>query len=354
MQQHIVGWDIGGAHVKAALINNQGTVINIYLQACPLWKGLNYLQKSVNHILATLPVIYSKHVITMTGELVDLFASRDEGVVQIIKCLQVSIGKSELLIYAGQQGFIKASLLNHQHYTAIASANWFASASWVTQSINKALLVDIGSTTTDILLCQHNKVDAQGFNDYQRLQSQELVYTGIIRTAVMAITQSVSFKGHVIGLMAEYFATMADVYRLTGELNEAHDKLDTADGQEKTQQASARRLSRMIAYDFNENDLNLWKQLAFTLKLKQKQHIQKACQHQLSRVLFDNNIHIIGAGVGRFLAKQIAADLSLPYKDFNELFNTNFSDVNISIADCAPAVAIACLAIKQGINNHTG
>ncbi|MCK4494095.1 MAG: H4MPT-linked C1 transfer pathway protein [Methylococcales bacterium] len=340
----IVGWDIGGAHIKAALVNDKGIVINVYLQACPLWKGLQFLRQAVNHILSALPSTNYKHALTMTGELVDLFDSRDEGVEQIINAIQNLIGKRELLIYLGQQGFINATLLEKEHYPFIASANWLASASWVAKYMSNALFVDVGSTTTDILLAKNKCVEIQGFSDYQRLQSQELIYTGIVRTAVMSLTQTAIFKGQSIGLMAEYFATMADVYRLTGELNEVHDKTDTADGKEKTPLASAKRLSRMIAYDFEDNELDLWKQFALTLKSYQKQQIQIACQRQLSRVLPNKNTYVIGAGIGRFLVKQIATDLALPYKDFSELFNDDLENSEITIADCAPAVAVAYLS----------
>jgi len=339
----IIGWDIGGAHVKAALINDKGVVINVYLQACPLWKGIEFLNQAINTILLVLPSAHYKHALTMTGELVDLFDSRDEGVKKIIKVMQVLIGAHELSIYLGERGFINADFIKKEHYALIASANWLASASWVAQFVGDALFIDIGSTTTDILLSQNKKLNIQGFNDYQRLQSQELVYTGIVRTAVMALTPTAVFKGQAIGLMAEYFATMADVYRLTGELNEAHDKTDTADGKEKTPLASAKRLSRMIAYEFEDNELDLWKQFALTLKSYQKQQIQTACQRQLSRVLPNKNTYVIGAGIGRFLVKQIATDLALPYKDFSELVNDELNNSEITIADCAPAVAVALL-----------
>jgi uncharacterized hydantoinase/oxoprolinase family protein len=140
---------------------------------------------------------------------------------------------------------------------------------------------------------------------------------------------------------------MADVYRLTGELNEAHDQTDAADGQEKTLKASARRLSRMIACDFKVCDLALWQQFAVTLKLTQKRQIQHACQRQLTRTLVNNSRPMmIGAGIGRFLVKQIATDLGLAYQDFDQLCDINLSDttLNLTVADCAPAVAVAYLA----------
>jgi len=344
MLQKTLGWDIGGAHLKAALVDEQGTVIQVYLEACPLWKGLEHLQHAVQKILKVLPTMPNTHAITMTGELVDLFNSRDEGVAQIIQAMQSYLPQQTLMIYAGKHGFILANKIKIKHYSAIASANWLASASLSATQINSGLFIDIGSTTSDILVCEHGKVHAQGFTDYQRLQSQELIYTGIVRTAVMAITQTGFFKGQAVGLMAEYFATMADVYRLTGELNEAHDHTETADGNEKTIIASAKRLSRMIGYEFEIQDLAYWQQFAAYLKNQQKQHIKIACQKQLSRLLVDENTCIVGAGIGRFLAQQIAVDLGLVYQDFNQLVKTELLDSPLEIADCAPAVAVACLS----------
>lgn len=101
------------------------------------------------------------------------------------------------------------------------------------QHIPDALFVDIGSTTTDLLLIEQSQPRVAGYTDYQRLVSGELVYTGVVRTPVMAIAQQAEFNGRNMGLMAELFATTADVYRLTGDLNDAHDQADTADGAEK-------------------------------------------------------------------------------------------------------------------------
>jgi probable H4MPT-linked C1 transfer pathway protein len=337
----IVGWDIGGAHLKAALLNSKGDVIAVYQQPCQLWKGLSELELSISVILAILPKGNKKHAVTMTGELVDFFSDRDEGVMQIIATLQRSIQNEPLLIYAGKQGFIDSHNVVPEDYISIASANWLASASLVAQKTVCALFVDVGSTTTDVLLCENQTVQAIGLTDYQRLQSQELIYTGIVRTAVMAVTQTVFFKGQAVGLMAEYFATMADVYRLTGDLNEAHDQTDSADGAEKTVLASAKRLSRMIGYEFDKDDLNLWRSLAFQLKQQQKQQIQLACLRQLSRYESSNPPCIIGAGIGRFLVKQIAIDLGCRYYEFDDFFTQSLSNSAMTIADCAPAVAVA-------------
>ena len=185
---------------------------------------------------------------------------------------------------------------------------------------------------------------AQGYTDYQRLLSRELVYTGIVRTAVMAVAQTAQDQDQEIGLMAEYFATMADVYRVTGELNELHDHTETADGAEKTITASARRLSRMIGSDFFHEELPRWQQFAENIRAQQLQKIQRACEYRGQNVTTLKNKSMIGAGVGRFLVKQLAQLSGYSYLDFSDLFPEPAKQTGLTAADCAPAVAVACLA----------
>ena len=343
MTQNTVGWDIGGAHIKAVFLNSNGIVFKVLQYPCPLWKGIRFLEQVVTQVLTEIPTQDCKHVITMTGELVDLFDSRDQGVKQIVCSMQNMLTGHELLIYAGLEGFLKPDKIQNQHYISIASANWLASASFVAGE-KQGLFIDIGSTTTDILLLADNRVDAIGLTDYERMRSGELIYTGIIRTAVMAVAQTAIFQGQKMHLMAEYFATMADVYRLTGELNEAHDQTDTADGAAKTEVASAKRLSRMTGFEYADKDLLLWKQFAQTIKNQQKNKIQQACERQLSRKCDFGSEVFIGAGVGRFLVKQIASNLGHPYIDFSDFFAKKIKGSKMDVADCAPSASVAFLA----------
>ncbi|MFI3185397.1 MAG: hydantoinase/oxoprolinase family protein [Methylococcaceae bacterium] len=343
MRNNIVGWDIGGAHVKAAVIS-AGKIIAVYQQPCPLWKGLVQLQLAVDSIKQELAGLTCRHALTMTGELVDLFDSRDHGVQQIILTMTELLPGAELLVFAGLEGFLKASQIEARHYPLIASANWLASASLAAQTTGKGLFVDCGSTTTDILLLNNGQVLAEGYTDYQRLVSEELIYSGVVRTAVMAVAHTALDQGKKIGLMAEYFATMADVYRVTGELNDAHDQTDTADGAEKTVLASGRRLSRMIGCDFYADELPRWQLFAENIRAQQLQKIQRACETRLAQQALSVNSPLVGAGIGRFLVKQIAFNLGRPYLDFSDLLPVALTGAAITAADCAPAVAIAYLA----------
>jgi len=353
MPTNIMGWDIGGAHLKAAVIQPPSEVIAVYQRPCQLWKGVDKLHESVQDILAGLDTPISCHILTMTGELVDLFDGRDDGVKKILAAMQNLLPNGKVIVYAGKEGLLRIDEIQTSHNANISSANWLASASWAAQKVSTGLFVDIGSTTTDILLLGDGKVMAQGYTDYERLITQELVYTGIVRTALMAVAQSAQDEGKEVGLMAEYFATMADVYRLTGELNESHDQTDTADGAGKTVAESAKRLARMIGCDYSDNELPRWVQFAANLRSQQLARIQNACERQLKRLLLSRNAPLIGAGVGRFLVKQLAQNLGLPYLDFSDIFsgstNQNF---DLTAADCAAAVAVACLEgglMSQGL-----
>lgn len=345
MTNYAIGWDIGGAHVKVAVVYEQ-KIIAIYQQSCPLWQGLDKLEFAVQTLLEKLPTqIHQHHAITMTGELADLFANRHDGVRQIIETMTTLLASHNVQIFCGKQGLLPTTAINECHYDAIASANWLASAAFAAKHFQDCLFVDIGSTTTDILLCENGEVHAQGYSDYARLCSQELIYTGIVRTAVMAVVQTVFDNELQVGVMAEYFATMADVYRLTGELSDYHDQTPTADGAEKSVQASARRLSRMVGDDFKVEALARWQAVARDIRQQQLQRIEQSCALHLARHDFKTNLPLIGAGIGRFLVQDIAANLNCPYVDFSTLFTVSHSEQEFSPADCAPAVAVAYLLI---------
>ena len=343
MVKNILGWDIGGAHLKVSALNASGQITDALILSCPLWKGMDQLTKSLALVDDHFSIKDTLHAITMTGELVDLFQSRRHGVEAIIEVMQKQFGRSNLRIFAGNKGFLKLPELDVNSIDDIASANWFASAYLVANKINNGLLIDIGSTTSDLITIKNAEVQTQGFTDFERLVSDELVYTGIIRTPVMAVAQSVEFNGEKVGLMAEHFATMADIFRLTGEINESHDLSDTADGAAKTPKASARRLARMMGSDVESENLLPWEQLAAQLRSKQVSRLLKACEKQLARSNLCSDDCFVGAGIGRFLAKELANQLGHPYIDFNQLLNYPLNQTTVSVADVAPAASVAYL-----------
>ena len=341
----ILGWDLGGAHLKAAYLDDRGTVQKVIQLPCPLWLGLDQLRRAVDEVLAAVPDRIRYHALTMTGELVDLFDSRKEGVQQLVSVMEEKLAPAAMGFYAGCDGFLQPGAVASTT-EKVSSSNWMASASFVAQSVPEALFIDIGSTTTDLIICKDGDVLARGSNDHQRLIAEELVYTGVVRTSLMAVCKKVPFKGQWIPLMAEHFATMADVYRVTGELPLHADQLPSADGGPKTLLASTKRLARMLGLDLDAAAMEDWTCVAVYLSELQLQCLTRACELGLSRGVLGQSAVVLGAGVGRFLAVKLADRLQRQYMDFASLLDTaslQFGDP----ADCTPAVAVAKLASVQ-------
>ena len=348
LSKPIIGWDIGGAHLKAVLLDANGNVLNIKQLPCPLWRGLHELDSAIQNMLKAFRVeaYETSHAITMTGELVDLFANRSEGVMAI-SSLSVKLLGKETLFYAANRDFVRYEDVK-RFTNDIASANWHASASAVCMRVKDALLIDIGSTTTDIIPIENGVVAIEALSDAARLQNDTLVYTGVVRTPIMALAQKLPFEGVETNIAAEYFATMADVYRLTGDLDMTADLAETADGKGKTDLESARRLARMIGHDVESYSLDAWKGLAHTCKIRQMKQVKTALLKHLQP-----NMVMIGAGAGSFLVEALAQELKQAYQPISMVLSVPIDlSQQHDLEVCLPAYAVALLAKKQLARQH--
>lgn len=339
-----LGWDLGGAHLKAVLIDADGRALQAFQRPCPLWRGVEHLERAVTAVMDAVDGMGARHAVTMTGELVDIFASRDAGVTRLAQCMADNLRDADLRIYAGRHGFVAAEAVP-DHSADIASANWHASAAFIGAQVGDALFVDIGSTTADLIPLPQGKLAARGYSDGERLRYEELVYTGAVRTPVMAVAQRAPFAGEWQRLAAEHFATMSDVYRLTGDLPDGYDMAETADGAGKSPEESARRLARMVGRDLADAPLGQWRGLALAIKSQQMHMLQTAAERALSRGVLADAAPLVGAGVGSFLVRGLAHRMGREYRAATTLVPA-VPEAAEWAAVCLPAYAVAWLAIK--------
>ncbi len=335
-----LGWDVGGAHVKLAAFGVEGGLKAVRIAPCPVWKGADHLRDAIR----TLRAEFSADVpsaVTMTAEVADLWPDRRAGVIGTAAILMEELSGAPLALFAGPEGFVSAEQAV-AYADSIGSANWYATAAVLAHLLPGGLLLDIGSTTADIIPFAAGRVTARGFTDAERLAGNELIYTGTVRTPVMALAPEAPFGGRWLPLMAEHYATTADIYRLTGELPHGADLHPSADGGPKTEEASARRLLRMIGQDYAPGGMAAAKALA--------RHLSEAQLHRLSRAVDcvasaqETEIDLmVGAGVGRFLAARLAERRGATYLDLANVL-TDDENLAASAADCAPAVAVGLLA----------
>jgi len=364
--RQVIGWDVGGAHLKACLLLS-GQVVDVVQWPCPLWQGLERLSRVLDSARHRWPALGSAdHAVTMTGEMVDLFANRQVGVQRIAQAMTRSLVdaaspgmRGSIRFFAGDAGWLSPDEVP-AHWEEIASANWLATARHCAIHCGAlghggGVLVDIGSTTTDLIAFKAGRVSTACRTDAQRLASAELVYHGVVRTPLCALAQRIDWHGVPHNVMNEFFATTADVYRLTGELNPAHDQHPSADNAPKSLPASHQRLARMIGLDAHDGSAEDWRALAQAWRAAQVVELGG----QLRRVMVAHGLgeaaSVVAAGCGDFLVRDVLASAM---GDANRSTVVFYGDDVARVADdaaagrdtirawaqvCAPSVAVAAL-----------
>lgn len=339
----VIGWDIGGAHIKASL-GIAGHVRDVVQLAAPLWRGLNHLDEAIAAISARWPEFRTaRHAVTMTAEMVDLFDDREVGVATLVTHLRARL-PADIRFYAGAAGWATTTAAGRL-WAQIASANWLATANYVSLHRDPAVLIDIGSTTTDLIALRAGNVCATGRTDAERLISGELVYLGVARTPLCALAAQIRCADERYNVMNEMFATTADVFRLTGELEAAHDLYPPADERSKDLAATRRRLARMIGRDAREAPASTWHEFALAWRDAMLDELDRNLIEVLQRFDTADTVTIVGAGSGAFLAARLAQRHRLPYCSFSQLVEA--PGVAATWLDtCAPSVAVAQLAAR--------
>ncbi|WP_416048555.1 hydantoinase/oxoprolinase family protein [Cupriavidus basilensis] len=341
----VYGWDLGGANIKATRLED-GVVRDIAQWACPLWQGLHLLDDVLAQARARWPDCgHAAHAVTMTGEMADLFEHREAGVVALADIMWGAFGECTVF-FAGAAGWRtrRQVAADWQH---IASANWVATARMAAERIGHGVLVDIGTTTSDLIPIVDGEVAAHGRDDAGRLASGELVYLGVARTPLCALARRIALKGTRYNVMNELFATTADVYRITGELPDAHDPHPAADGGAKTPEATRQRLARMIGHDARDASPAAWLEVARAWRQAQIAALWDNLLRVIDRSGLPPDAPLIGAGCGHFLARDLAGRLGRPYRAFEDLAGMAPAHAEWARV-CAPSIAVAVLLWQAG------
>lgn len=334
-----IGWDIGGAHIKAVVCD--GAVRAAVQRPCRLWERPQALGPELAALAAALGPA-DGHAVTMTGELVDAFECRPEGVAAIVDTV-AGLPAMATAVYLDAGGRWLSASEARARPMAVASANWRATAGLVGRHLADALLVDCGSTTTDLVPIRGGDVVAAGSSDAERLASRELVYTGVVRTPVSALADSVPVEGAWTLLAAERFATTGDVYTLTGELAVDGRAFATADGRSADAAGAAARLARQVGRDPGQLDAAAARQMAHYLRGCQLHALWQAAAAVVGRARLDPAAPVVVAGAGWFLAAELARRLGRRWLHFAELLAGDDA-LRQQAAVMAPAAALAVLA----------
>lgn len=336
-----LGIDIGGANIKLADANQFARSIFF-----PLWKTPNRLSNAIADLVGEAGP-FDGLAVTMTGELADCYSTREEGVCRILEQLTAVVPAPMVRVYAVGGEWLSVGQAARRPWD-VAASNWYALAQFSARYTDHkpAVLLDIGSTTCDVIPIMNGEVHTEARVDSQRLQALQLVYTGVERTPICAVTQQLPLHGSPCPVMSELFATMSDAYLWTGDLPEDAESTETCDGQPKTRSCAAFRLARMVGEDGSslcDQDIDSIAEAAIDAQAQQLASALDRQRKSFGRAKCDR---LVTSGHGDFLV-----DAVLHRLEWNPQRLSLMQLLGPEISRCGPSHAIAALATEQLSNS---
>ena len=331
----MLGWDVGGAYVKAAVVEDAagGRAVRTTSRPFEIWRDKLALPDVLRALAAELPSPESVAV-TMTAELSDVFRTKREGVGFVLDAVE-AVSRAPVRVFTTAGEFVDPATARARPLDAAAS-NWVATAMLVGRFLPDALLVDIGSTTTDVIPVTGGRVAALGRTDPERLLAGELVYTGALRTNVAAIVRRVPLRGGECPVASELFAISGDVHVLLGSLAPDDYTCPTPDGRPPTPEFAGERLARVVCADGEMLGAGEIRAIAAAVADAQVDEIAAALGRVARRLA--RPVPVITTGLGAFLARRAAERAGMPVKDLADV-------LEVEVGTVAPAVAVAWLLL---------
>lgn len=330
MTPSILGLDIGGANLKAATPDKRAVSVPF-----PLWKQPDKLPAALAALVAQFPDA-TELAVTMTGELCDCFETKREGVQAIVDAVAAC---SLAARFWNTDGVFVSEEEAKRDYMKVAAANWHALATFAGRYAAHygGILIDIGSTTTDIIPLNDGWPSTYGSTDWSRLQEQKLVYVGVKRTPL--------FAAWTDRVCAELFATTQDVYVLLGLLPEEPDNRDTADGRPMTVERCLGRIARQLGADRVELGDDHLIHFATLVHAHLRRRLADAARAAYYESQNPPELRAaIVSGAGEFLARQVVS-VAFPSVSANVISLND--ELGPAVSACAPAYAVAVLAAEQ-------
>jgi probable H4MPT-linked C1 transfer pathway protein len=337
-----IGWDVGGVQVKAARVESRPghpRVIRTAVRALEIWRRRDQLPDILRDLAGELSVDSADaHALTMTAELSDAFRDKREGVLFVMNGIGEALPRSAVFALDSDGVFVPLPAARTRPL-GFAATNWIASALYAAPRIGEGILVDVGSTTTDIIPIRKGSLACEGRTDLDRLVAGELVYSGVLRTNPNTLTGTVPVRGRPCRLAAEQFAVMADVYLILGLIEAEHYACPTPDGRAVSPAASRERLARLVCADREMLSEGEIVGIARYLRERHLQVIGEGLLQVLSRWEGHSAITMAPCGAGAFLASAVADRLGLDALPPAELWG----DASVTL----PAAAAACLLASR-------
>jgi (4-(4-[2-(gamma-L-glutamylamino)ethyl]phenoxymethyl)furan-2-yl)methanamine synthase len=336
----VLGWDIGGVNTKAVRVRlRDGAMPELESASLPY---------EIQHDLAALPATLRllagrlgpadgwAHGVTMTAELSQAFRTKREGVGAVIDGVLAAFPSDLVRVFTVDRGFVAPDEARAIPL-AVGASNWAATATVAARLVPDAILIDIGTTSTDIIPIVAGRVAARGRTDPARLSTGELVYTGAVRTPIEAIVRDVPLWSGRATVSAEAFATIGDAHVWRGALRPADYTAPTSDRRAVSREAAGERLARVVCGDRDLLDETAIDGIARAAVEAQVEQVVNGIR--LVRGAFPALATAVVTGLGEFIAADAARRAGLAVVSLASHWG--------SAARVAPAAAVGWLLAEQ-------
>lgn len=340
----VLGWDIGGVNTKAVRLapGDQEPALRSHIAAYEIQRDPDALVSVLRRAAAALGGSSVPHAVTMTAELSQHFRTKREGVGRVLDAVEAAFPGEDILVYTVGGEFLPPDEARHRPWD-VGASNWAATARLVGQAESDCLLMDIGTTSTDIIPIEQGEPAAEGRTDPERLASGELVYTGALRTPAEAVVWEVPYRGRPCRVSAEGFALIGDAHLWLGRLSAQDYTVAAPDGRPATREYAGERLARVICGDREMLDDEAIDAIARALAEAQVRSVRAALERVRSR--HPRLGRAVVTGVGDFIAAEAARSAGLAVAHLETRLG--------SAARAAPAAAVAWLLTQRLADRQT-
>ena len=247
MEGSIIGFDIGGSNIKFAVITPcgekyvaRGGIVNAPFMSMELEHIVNQFLSGVQDDISHIGVITSYPV--SCGD-------QREGMEKIVNLFQKVVPEKPVFFIDFESRMYPLQEVMSADPARFAMSNFFGSAYLGSKIRSNTVVMDTGSTSTDILLIRDNRPVAigQDTNSIGRQLTGEMTWTGVLFTPVSSLTEYVPLRGRLVKGNPRG-GTASDVYNII-YYEKMRDLLGTYEIKQKEKDRYALNLASLFLCD---------------------------------------------------------------------------------------------------------
>ena len=321
-----LGLDIGGANLKATSLEcseNKIEDVNFFNKyiAYDEWKG-NNLKSQIGKLFEKER--FDKIGVTMTSPL--MYRHMDKGVITTLSAVKDITSNFYVLNNRGDFVDPDQALLNPLE---MALSNTAATAKLISQFHENAILLDVGSTSTQIVPIIDGKIEVDAEYPCYGVVTGECLYLGVVRTPVGAIINKIPFRGNEVRLVIDDICSrVGELYYLLGKIPLEKviitKKIPSMDLQ-NDEETIKFRMARLLMLDENMLEEEEFYNIAQAVY---EEHVDITKEY-VERIVKKNDLSLdecpcVIMGTGKFLAKDAAERAGFKnILGFGDLFEHN-------------------------------